>query len=62
MKKIIVMLFISAYFISDAQAYLDGGTGSMILQLLLGGLVGLGAVIKLYWYKFKAFFSKKFSK
>lgn len=34
-----------------AHAYLDAGTGSMILQILLGGLAGLAIAGKLYWYK-----------
>lgn len=37
---------------SAAHAYLDGGTGSMILQVLLGGVAGLAIAGKLYWYKF----------
>jgi len=32
-----------------AQAYLDAGSGSMMLQVLLGGFAGLVVVIKLYW-------------
>jgi hypothetical protein len=36
----------------SAHAYLDPGTGSMILQILLGGLAGLAIAGKLYWYKF----------
>jgi hypothetical protein len=35
-----------------AHAYLDAGTGSMILQLLLGGVAGLALVGKLYWHRF----------
>lgn len=37
-----------------AYAYLDPGTGSMILQLLLGGIAGAAVAMKLYWHKFKA--------
>jgi len=37
---------------SPAYAYLDPGTGSVLLQLLLGGLAGLALVGKLYWHKF----------
>ena len=37
---------------SPAHAYLDPGTGSMILQILLGGVAGLVLAIKLYWHKF----------
>ena len=37
---------------STAQAYLDPGTGSIILQILLGGVAGLALACKLYWQKF----------
>ncbi|WP_173933807.1 hypothetical protein [Chelativorans sp. Marseille-P2723] len=37
---------------TGAHAYLDAGTGSMILQVLLGGLAGLAIAGKLYWHKF----------
>ena len=37
---------------STAQAYLDAGTGSIILQVLLGGFAGLALAGKLYWQKF----------
>lgn len=62
MKKILALLLISVLVSADAQAYLDGGTGSMILQLLLGGAIGISAVAKLYWYKIKSFFSRSGSK
>ena len=38
-----------------AFAYLDPGTGSMMLQVLLAGLAGLLVVLRLYWKKIKAF-------
>ncbi|WP_201285374.1 hypothetical protein [Chelativorans xinjiangense] len=37
---------------SGAHAYLDAGTGSMILQVLLGGIAGLLIAGRLYWHKF----------
>lgn len=39
-----------------ALAYLDPATGSMLLQLLLGGVAGALVVLKLYWWRFKEFF------
>ena len=36
---------------SSAWAYLDPGTGSIILQVLLGGVAGLLLAGKLYWHK-----------
>ncbi|MCR9095453.1 MAG: hypothetical protein NXI30_14625 [bacterium] len=41
---------------SPAHAYLDPGTGSTILQLLLGGVAGAMVVLNLYWARVKAFF------
>lgn len=42
----------------SAWAYLDPGTGSMILQGLLAGIAVAGATAKLYWHKILAFFGK----
>lgn len=41
-----------------AHAYLDPGTGSIMLQLLLGGVAGSLVIFKLYWQKFKDLFSR----
>lgn len=38
---------------SAAWAYLDPGSGSMLLQLVLGGFAALGVIVKLYWYRIK---------
>ncbi len=43
-------------FISDTEAYLDPGTGSMLLQVILGGIAAVGVAIKLYWHKLRAAF------
>ncbi|MFP4537395.1 MAG: hypothetical protein ACLFPA_03760 [Dichotomicrobium sp.] len=40
---------------SGAHAYLDAGTGSLILQVLLGGLAGLAVAGKLYWHRLLVF-------
>ena len=40
---------------TGAHAYLDPGTGSMILQLLLGGVAGLALAGKLYWHRLLVF-------
>ena len=42
--------------LSDAEAYLDPGTGSMLLQVILGGIAAVGVAIKLYWHKLRAAF------
>lgn len=42
---------------SPAYAYLDPGTGSYALQILLAALFGALFTIKVYWQKLKAFFT-----
>ena len=37
---------------APAYAYLDPGTGSMILQVLLGGFAGVALAGRLYWRRF----------
>ncbi len=45
-----------AGFSAAAHAYLDPGTGSILVQSLLAGIAGAVAVISLYWQRLKAFF------
>jgi hypothetical protein len=46
---------------ATAFAYLDPGTGSMLLQVILGGIAAVGVALKLFWYRIIAFlgFKKK---
>jgi hypothetical protein len=41
-----------------AHAYLDPGTGGLILQMLLGGVAGVLVVAKLYWHQFTSLFRR----
>ena len=39
----------------NALAYLDPGSGSMILQVLAGGAAAIAVAGKLYWRRLKSF-------
>jgi hypothetical protein len=41
----------------EAHAYVDPGTGSYLLQILIAGLLGAAFALKLYWNKLKGFIS-----
>ena len=45
--------------VDDAQAYIEPGTGSMIIQSLIAVIAGGLFAIKTYWHKLKMFFSRK---
>ena len=46
-------------YTSPAYAYLDPGTGNMLLQGLIAGLAAIISFLSIYWQKVKAFFVKQ---
>jgi len=60
----IMFISIMSFFVfyQDANAYLDPGTGSYVLQMLIAGLLGALFFIKLSWKRMKIFISNLFSK
>jgi hypothetical protein len=57
MKKTILTLaaVVATLTASSAFAYLDPGSGSMLLQVVLGGLAAVGVAARLYWHRLKHF-------
>ena len=49
-------------FTSAAHAYLDPGTGSIILQAIVGAFAAFFSTLYIFWEKVKIFFSKVFKK
>ncbi len=49
-------LLLAAIFSRPAAAYLDPGTGSYVLQTLLGIGFGVAYTVKLYWRQIGAYF------
>jgi hypothetical protein len=37
-------------------AYIDPGSGSVLLQALLGGVAAIGVAAKVYWKRLRRFF------
>ncbi len=63
MKKIILflnlVLLVGIFAQSSAYAYIDPGTGSMLLSALVAAIAAAGATILMYRSKVKSFFFKK---
>ena len=57
-----IFLLFSGTLISDAYAYIDPGSGSIVIQALIGALVGVGITLKVYWAKIRMAIDTKFSK
>jgi hypothetical protein len=45
--------------LAKPHAYLDPGSGSIIVQLLVAAGLGAAFAVRVYWKKIKAFFSGK---
>ena len=53
-KVVIVCVFAtSLLFPTSTFAYLDPGSGSMILQLILAGIASVAVMIRVFWSKIK---------
>ena len=61
--KITTILTLSFLYIilstDSSHAYIDPGSGSMLLQVLIASILGMLTVIKIYWARLKTFFSRK---
>ncbi len=42
---------------SEAHAYLDPGTGSMVLQIVVGLVTGGVVALRMYWHRLKSGFA-----
>jgi hypothetical protein len=45
--------------IPSAHAYIDPGTGSIILQAIIGAVAAALVIIKVYWYKLTDLFKPR---
>jgi len=58
MRTIRVALLLLAFLLvaSPAHAYLDPGTGSMILSALIGLAAAVALAVKMFWYRLVGWF------
>ncbi|MFW2404066.1 MAG: hypothetical protein ACN4GT_04800 [Gammaproteobacteria bacterium] len=58
-RAALVALALTLLIVSTpAWAYLDPGTGSMIISAIVGLFATVGLAVKTYWYKIKAMFRR----
>ena len=55
-------IFLFSTLVTPAYAYLDPGSGSIILQAILGFIAATVATMSFYWNKIKIFLKKIFKK
>ena len=55
-KLAFILVTVGLLFPTWAHAYLDPATGSIILQMVMGGVAGAALLMKLYWHRFLGLF------
>jgi NADH:ubiquinone oxidoreductase subunit K len=51
-RRILLLALVACLSItSPAHAYLDPGTGSMLLSAIIGVTAAVGLALKLFWYR-----------
>ena len=56
---LVLVLAFSSLVIPVANAYIDPGSGSFILQMAIGALLGLSLTIKMFWARLVSLFRRK---
>lgn len=56
MKLLIFSALVLMLVLNPAHAYLDPGSGSAILQGIIGALAAIAITLKLYWHRLLCFF------
>ncbi|MGH2793330.1 MAG: hypothetical protein ACRDKG_03395 [Actinomycetota bacterium] len=56
------MLLIIVLGIEGGTAYIDAGSGSYILQLVVGAFVGAFMAVGVFWRRIRAAVSRRFSR
>jgi hypothetical protein len=62
LKIVALAVGFGGFTIAPAHAYLDPGTGTIVLQSLLAGTAGAALVVKLYWRSFLSYFRRRGSR
>jgi len=55
-RLIILSVLLVVLFPRSSHAYLDPTSGSILLQVLLGGVAGAALALKLFWHKIVGLF------
>lgn len=62
LQFIVITFFFGLVFPDNVYAYLDPGSGSLLVQVLIGAVLGSIYFIKVYWTKLSRFVTSFFER
>lgn len=57
LRRPLLIALLSSTF--PVYAYIDPGTGSLLIQSIIGAIAAVAVTMKLYWHKLKLFLFRK---
>jgi len=58
-RSIVITAILLSFFPSTVYAYIDPGSGSALISIIVGAFVATGLAIKTFWYKITGIFTGK---
>ena len=46
------------FFLESVPGYIDPGSASAVIAMIIGAIAGVGMTLKMYWYKIREKLSK----
>lgn len=62
MTALLVLVLCNLSVPRPAHAYLDPGTGALIVQVVIAGVIGAAATLAVYWKRVRSFVANGFKK
>lgn len=56
---VLTLVAVLCLWARPAHAYIDAGTGGLLVQLLLAGIAGASVILRMYWRKVAEFFGRR---
>lgn len=56
----LTVFFVAMFFTNRAHAYIDPGTGSMVVQAVIAAIAIASVSIGIFWRRLRSFFSRLF--
>jgi hypothetical protein len=59
MEILYLNLLLNSFSLIKIPGYIDPGSATAIMAMIIGAIAGIGMTLKMYWFKIKLKFSKQ---
>ncbi len=59
MEVLYLNLLLNGFSLIKISGYIDPGSATAIMAMIIGAIAGIGMTLKMYWFKIKHKFSKQ---